>query len=317
MLTDNLKGKVVVIGAGNVGATVAYTTVLNNVASEVVLIDVNREKAKGEALDMNHGIAYVKQIMIRDGDYSDCKDADVIIITAGLGRKPGQTRLDLARINVSIAKDIAKNIMKYATNPILLVVSNPVDIITYVLTKETGLPPERVIGTGTTLDTSRFKYLISKHCNIDVRNVHASIIGEHGDSEVPVWSRANIAGKPFSDFLDNTSPESAEAERNKIFGETKTAGAEIISLKGSTFYAISMGTVRILSAIIGNEQSVLTVSTVLNGEYGINDIALSLPCVVNSSGISRKIDIQISEEEETLLLASAEQLKSVLKEVYN
>ena len=317
MLTDNLKGKVVVIGAGNVGATVAYTTVLNNVASEVVLIDVNREKAKGEALDMNHGIAYVKQIMIRDGDYSDCKDADVIIITAGLGRKPGQTRLDLARLNVSIAKDIAKNIMKYATNPILLVVSNPVDIITYVLTKETGLPPERVIGTGTTLDTSRFKYLISKHCNIDVRNVHASIIGEHGDSEVPVWSRANIAGKPFSDFLDNTTPESAEAERNKIFEETKTAGAEIISLKGATFYAIAMGTVRILSAIIGNEQSVLTVSTVLNGEYGINDIALSLPCVVNSSGISRKIDIQISEEEETLLLASAEQLKSVLKEVYN
>ena len=317
MLTDNLKGKVVVIGAGNVGATIAYTTVLNNVASEVVLIDVNREKAKGEALDMNHGIAYVKQIMIRDGDYSDCKDADVIIITAGLGRKPGQTRLDLARINVSIAKDIAKNIMKYATNPILLVVSNPVDIITYVLTKETGLPPERVIGTGTTLDTSRFKYLISKHCNIDVRNVHASIIGEHGDSEVPVWSRANIAGKPFSDFLDNTSPESAEAERNKIFEETKTAGAEIISLKGATFYAIAMGTVRILSAIIGNEQSVLTVSTVLNGEYGINDIALSLPCVVNSSGISRKIDIQITEEEETLLLASAEQLKSVLKEVYN
>jgi len=317
MLTDNLKGKVVVIGAGNVGSTIAYTTVLNNVASEVVLIDVNREKAKGEALDMNHGIAYVKQIMIRDGDYSDCKDADVIIITAGLGRKPGQTRLDLARINVSIAKDIAKNIMKYATNPILLVVSNPVDIITYVLTKETGLPPERVIGTGTTLDTSRFKYLISKHCNIDVRNVHASIIGEHGDSEVPVWSRANIAGKPFSDFLDNTTPESAEAERNKIFEETKTAGAEIISLKGATFYAIAMGTVRILSAIIGNEQSVLTVSTVLDGEYGINNIALSLPCVVNSSGISRKIDIQITEEEETLLLASAEQLKSVLKEVYN
>lgn len=316
MLTNNLKGKVVVIGAGNVGSTIAYTTVLNNVASEVVLIDVNREKAKGEALDMNHGIAYVKQIMIHDGDYSDCKDADVIIITAGLGRKPGQTRLDLAKINVNIAKDIAKNIMKYATNPILLVVSNPVDIITYVLTKETGLPPERVIGTGTTLDTSRFKYLISKHCNIDVRNVHASIIGEHGDSEVPVWSRANIAGKPFDDFLDNTTPESAQAQRNKIFEETKTAGAEIISLKGATFYAIAMGTVRILSAIIGNEQSVLTVSTVLNGEYGIKDIALSLPCVVNSSGISRKIDIQITEEEETLLLASAEQLKSVLKEVY-
>ncbi len=316
MLTNNLKGKVVVIGAGNVGSTIAYTTVLNNVASEVVLIDVNREKAKGEALDMNHGIAYVKQIMIHDGDYSDCKDADVIIITAGLGRKPGQTRLDLAKINVNIAKDIAKNIMKYATNPILLVVSNPVDIITYVLTKETGLPPERVIGTGTTLDTSRFKYLISKHCNIDVRNVHASIIGEHGDSEVPVWSRANIAGKPFDDFLDNTTPESAQAQRNKIFEETKTAGAEIISLKGATFYAIAMGTVRILSAIIGNEQSVLTVSTVLNGEYGIKDIALSLPCVVNSSGISRKIDIKITEEEETLLLASAEQLKSVLKEAY-
>jgi len=315
MLTDNIKGKVVIIGAGNVGSTIAYTTVLNNVASEVVIIDVNKEKAKGEALDMNHGIAYVKQIMIRDGDYEDCKDADVIIITAGLGRKPGQTRLDLARINVSIAKDIAKNIMKYAVNPILLVVSNPVDIITYVLAKETGLPPERVIGTGTTLDTSRFKYLISKHCDIDVRNVHASIIGEHGDSEVPVWSRANIAGKPFADFL-NASPEVAEVERNKIFEDTKTAGAEIISLKGATFYAIAMGTVRILTAIIGNEQSVLTVSSVLDGEYGIKDIALSLPCVINSSGISRKIDMQISEEEETLLLASSEQLKSVLKEVY-
>lgn len=309
------KGKVVIIGAGNVGATIAYTIMMNNMMSEIVLIDIDRSKAKGEALDMNHGIAYFKQINIRDGDYSDCTDAEVIIITAGVARKPGQTRIDLAKINVSIAKDIAKNIMQYATNPLILVFSNPVDIITYIIQKETGLDRRRVIGSGTTLDTARFRYLLSKHCNVDVRNVHAYIIGEHGDSQLAVWSRANIAGKTFDEVCLNCEKQCHNINREKIFAETKNSGAEIIALKGSTYFGISLAAMRILGAITGDESSILTVSSVINGEYGISDVALSLPSVIAANGIERIIDIDISEKELSELNSSVQKLKEVIKEL--
>ena len=315
MNRSTIKGKIVVIGAGNVGSTIAYTIMLSNLTSEIVIIDVNKEKAKGEALDMNHGIAYFKQVTIRDGEYSDCEDADVIIVTAGVGRKPGQSRLDLAKINVSIAKDIARNIMLFAKDPIILVISNPVDIITYVIQKETGLPPHRVIGSGTTLDTARFRYLISKHCKIDVRNIHAYIVGEHGESQFPVWSRANVAGKPFDEFCDDCDKRCQKVNRDKIFEETKNSGAEIIALKGATYYGIGMAATRIIGAIMGNENSVLTISSVLCGEYGIDDVALSLPCVVNSDGIDRILNVRMNKKELEDLKKSADKLKEFAKEI--
>lgn len=308
-------GKVVIIGAGLVGTSVAYTIMMNHIASEIVLIDVNKDKAFGEALDMNHGMAFFKQVNVHAGDYSDCRDASIIIITAGVGRKPGQTRNDLARTNVAIAKDITKNIMQYAVNPIILVISNPVDIITYCVQKESGLPAGRVIGSGTTLDTGRLRYLLSKHCGVDVRNVHAYIIGEHGDSEVPVWSRANIAGKPFAEFCEDCDKKCHAINRELIFKQTKDSGAEIIEKKGATYYGVSMAASRIVAAIMDNEDAVLTVSSSLSGEYGLKNVALSLPCVINTNGIDRVIALHPDDEEVMKLNASAEALKSVLSQL--
>jgi len=312
----SVKGKAVIIGTGNVGATVAYTIMMNHIASEIVLIDVNKEKASGEALDMNHGIAFFKQLVIREGDYSDCENAQVVIITAGVGRQPGQTRIDLAKINIAIIKEITHKIMEYASNPIILVVSNPVDILTYVVQKESGLPASRVFGSGTTLDSGRFRYLLSRHCQVDVRNVHAYIIGEHGDSEVPVWSRANIAGKPFEEYCEDCPRQCREVNRNKIFELTKNAGAEIISKKGATYYGVSMAVARIVNAIIGNEFAVLTVSSCVANKYGVSGVALSLPSVININGIDRIINLELNKKESAQLRESADKLKAVIDEAY-
>lgn len=309
------KSKVVVIGAGKVGSTVAYTIMMNNLTSEIVLVDVDRGRARGEALDISHGIAYFKQLTIRDGDFEDCADADVIIISAGIGRQPGQTRIDLARTNVSITRDILSKIMKYASNPLIMLISNPVDVLTYMVQKESGLPATRVIGTGTMLDTGRFRYLLSQHCQVDIRNVHAYIVGEHGDSEVPVWSRASIASKPFDEYCEDCPRRCQKINRQQIFEETRDGGAEIIKAKGATFYGVALAATRLLGAIMGNENSVLTLTTALNGNYGISDVAVSLPCVVNRNGIDRYLDIRMSEDELDQLRLSAEKLKGVIKEV--
>ena len=316
MNTATNKSKVVVVGAGKVGATVAYTIMMNNLTSEIVLVDVDRGKARGEALDISHGIAYFKQLTIRDGDFSDCADADVIVITAGIPRLPGQTRIDLARTNVAVTREIVRKVMEHAKNPLFVVISNPVDVLTYVVQKESGLPASRVIGSGTTLDTGRFRYLISQHCKVDVRNVHAYIIGEHGDSEVPVWSRASIASKPFDEYCEDCPRRCQKINRQQIYEQTRDAGAEIIKLKGATFYGVALAATRIVGAIMGDENSVLTLSTVLDGNYGISDVALSLPCIVNRQGIDRYLNIRMSDEELKLLGESAEKLKAVLTEVY-
>ena len=315
MVKKGHHSKVVVIGAGNVGATVAYTIMLSGAVSEIVFVDVMGAKASGEALDMNHGIAFFKQMSLRAGGYDECADADVVIITAGIGRKPGQTRIDLAKVNIGVVRDIAKNIMAVTKNPLILVISNPVDILTYIVQKETGLPPGRVFGSGTTLDTGRFRYLLSEKCKIDVRNIHAYIIGEHGDSEVPVWSRTFIGCQPFADVMTDLENAGTPIDKDEIFEKTKTAGAEIIAKKGATYYGIGMAASRIVSAIIGNEYTMLSVTSVVNGEYGISDIALSLPCVICSDGIDRIVDIGISAEEQKLLEISAQKLKDVLTEV--
>lgn len=316
MNTATNKSKVVVVGAGKVGASVAYTIMMNNLTSEIVLVDVDRGKARGEALDISHGIAYFKQLTIRDGDFSDCADADVIVITAGIPRQPGQTRIDLARTNVAVTRDIVRRIMEHATNPLFVVISNPVDVLTYIVQKESGLPASRVIGSGTTLDTGRFRYLLSQHCKVDVRNVHAYIIGEHGDSEVPVWSRASIASKPFDEYCEDCPRRCLKINRQQIFEQTRDAGAEIIKLKGATFYGVALAATRIVGAVMGDENSVLTVSSVLDGNYGIKDVALSLPCIVNRNGIDRYLNIRMNDGELALLGESAEKLKAVLGEVY-
>ena len=303
-------GKVVVVGAGNVGATVAYSILLNNLCNDLVIIDVAKDKASGEALDMKHATSFFKPIRVRDGEYSECADADVIVVTAGVGRKPGQTRLDLAKINVGIAKDIAKSIIEYNKNPMIVVVSNPVDIITYVIQKETGLPKNRVIGSGTSLDTARLRYSISEQLNLDVRDVNAFMVGEHGDSMFPVWSCANVAGAPLKDMLDESGVNCEEILKRTIDG-----GAEIIRKKGATFYGIGSSTAKIVSAILHDENAVLPLSKVAEGEYGLEDVALGLPYVLNKNGISHVINIPMDEEEKKLLNASAEKLKGVIKDV--
>ncbi|NLT98390.1 MAG: L-lactate dehydrogenase [Christensenellaceae bacterium] len=310
------KSKVVVIGAGKVGATVAYTIMMNKLASEIVLLDVDRNKARGEALDISHGIAYFKQLTIRDGDYADCADADVIVLTAGIPRKPGQTRLDLARTNVAVTREIVSNVMKHADNPLFLVISNPVDVLTYVVQKESGLPASRVIGSGTTLDTGRFRYFLSQHCKVDVRDVHAYIIGEHGDNSVPVWSRASIASKPFDEYCEDCPRRCLKIYREHIFEQTRNAGTELIKFKGATFYGVALAVTRIIGAFMGDENSVFTVSSVLDGNYGISDVALSLPCILNRNGIDRYLDIRISDEERLQLQESANKLKAAIRDVY-
>ena len=313
--TATNKSKIVIIGAGKVGTNVAYTIMMNNLTSEIVLIDVDKERARGEALDMCHGITFFKQLIIRGGDYSDCADADLIIHSAGVGRKPGQTRIDLARTNVAVTREIMNDVMKYAVDPLFVIISNPLDVITYLVQKEYNLPATRVIGTGTMLDTGRFRYLLSNHCDVDVRNVHAYIVGEHGDSSVPVWSRATIASKPFDEFCEDCPRRCHMINRQKIYEQTRDAGADIIKAKGATSYGISLATARLAGALMGDERSILTVSSTINGNYGIEDVALSLPCVINRDGIARYHDLRMNSLEIAMLRESAEKLKAVIKEV--
>lgn len=311
------KSKVAIIGAGFVGASTAFAMSLQQMATEVVLIDVNKEKAYGEALDINHGISFVGQMAVYSGDYSDVKDCDVIIITAGANRKPGETRLDLAKKNVSIAKEITANIMKHYNHGVILVVSNPVDILTYMITKWSGLPSGRVMGSGTVLDSSRFRYLLSKKLNVDVRNVHGYIIGEHGDSQLPAWSATHIAGQNIGEYAQTPGGIFTAEDKIAIAEEVKKAGAEIIKNKGATYYAIAITISAIVETLLKNQNTIRTVGSVINGNYGIEDVSLSLPSIVNSDGVQSIIPLVLSPEEEDALRASAESVKSVLNEVKN
>ena len=287
MGTRKTKGKIAIIGAGFVGASTAFSIATSGIASEMVLIDVNVEKAIGEVMDLNHGLSFLSPLDLKAGDYSDVKDADVIIITAGAARKPGETRLDLAKKNSDIMRSIVPQIMEFYNGGILLVVSNPVDVLTYLVQKMSGLPASKVIGSGTVLDSARFRYLISQHCKVDIRNIHGYIIGEHGDSEVPVWSRANIAGERIDEYCNACSRNCGGIEREKIEKDVRDAGAKIIRFKGATYYAIALSVTRICEAILKNQKSILTVGSVINGPYGIHDVALSLPSVIDGEGIHK------------------------------
>ena len=304
--------RVVIVGAGMVGATFAYSLMINGIASEIIMIDVNQERVAGEIMDLNHGISFVRPALVRAGTYVDCKDADIIVITAGSNQRPGETRIDLLARNTEIFRSIIEQITATGTEAILLIATNPVDLMTYITYKLSGFPEGRVIGSGTVLDSARFRYLISTHCHVDPSNVHAYIIGEHGDTEVPVWSLANIAGIRFADFCPVCGEMCTKPlPKEEIFDEVKNAAYKIIKGKGATYYAIGLALVEIVESIIRDEYSVLTVSTLLKGEYGIEGIFLSLPCVVNRQGIERKMQLSLSTEEESALRHSAEVLKQI------
>jgi len=306
--------RVVIVGAGMVGSTYAYSLMISGLVSEIIIIDVNEERAMGEVMDLNHGLPFVRPALIRTGTYADCATADLVVVTAGAAQKEGETRIDLVHRNTEIFKGIIPQIMASGTQAVLLIASNPVDVMTYVTYKLSGLPKQKVIGSGTVLDTARFRYLLSEHCRIDPSNVHGYILGEHGDSELPVWSLANIAGLRFSEYCPVCGKNCGPLKREKIFEEVKNAAYQIIKGKGATYYAIGLALVNITESILRNEYSVLTVSTYLEGEYGLEDVCLSLPTVVARSGAQKIIKLTLDEKEEAMLQHSAAVLKKVIAE---
>ncbi len=314
-MNDKTINKVAIIGTGFVGSTTAYTLMLSGLISEIVLIDRNTAKAEGEAMDLNHGMPFVRPVKIYTGDYSGCAGADIVIITAGANQKPGETRMDLVHKNTSIFKDIIREVIKHNNSCILLVVTNPVDILTYVTYKISGFPADRVLGSGTVLDTARFRYLLSEHVSLDTRNVHGYIIGEHGDTEVPAWSLTNIAGIPMDNYCNDFNICSDSLSKNDIYESVKNAAYNIIDRKGATYYAVALAVRRIVEAIVRDESSILTVSSLLDGQYGLSGICLSVPTVVNKKGIDRIIDISLSEAESEQLARSGQALKDILKQL--
>jgi L-lactate dehydrogenase len=309
------RSKVVVVGSGFVGSSAAFAMSINQLCSELVLIDINNEKSMGEAMDINHGLPFLGQMTIYAGDYSDCKDADVIVITAGANRKPGETRIDLAKKNVMIVKEITANIKKHYTGGVILVISNPVDILTYLVAKWMDLPEGRVIGSGTVLDSARFRSLLSQKFNIDVKNVHGYIIGEHGDTQFPAWSATHIAGLSIDEYCKATNTVFTDEDRIAIADEVRKAGASIIQNKGATYYGIAIAINIIVESLLRGNNTIRTVGTVMNGAYGIHDIAFSIPCIVGANGVEKALELALTPQEETLLYYSAEQVKIVLNQV--
>ncbi len=307
--------KITVIGSGNVGSTIAYTLTVMGIASEIVMIDVNEEKSLGEALDIRQGIPFCSPANIYAGTYSDAKDSDIVVITSGMARKPGQTRLDLAQTNVDIIKSIADKIVPVAPEAKYVIVSNPVDILTYVFLKHTGLPQERVIGSGTILDTARLRARIAEYYSINQKNVHAYVLGEHGDSSFVPWSLANISNVPVENFKDAILTKDAYPEfvLSEVEDYMRKSGARIIQRKGATFYAVSISVCHICKCILSGIDTTLTVSTMLNGEYGIDDVCLSLLSVVGSKGAHSKIMLPLNDEEIKALHNSANVLKDLIK----
>ena len=303
--------KAAMIGCGFVGSASAFALMQSGLFSELVLIDANHDKAEGEAMDIAHGLPFAGQMKIYAGDYDDIVDAAVIIVTAGAAQKPGETRLDLVNKNVNIFKSIIPEIAKRNYKGILLIVANPVDILTYTAVKLSGLPENRVIGSGTVLDTARLKYALGEHLEVDSRSVHSFIIGEHGDSEIVAWSSTNVSGIPVNDCCELRGHFNHEEAMHRIAEDVKNSAYDIIEKKGATYYGIAMSVKRICECIMCDEKSILPISSMMHGEYGISDICLSMPTVVGREGVETRVPIQLNEQEESALSASAEQLSKV------
>jgi len=314
MQTVNMR-KAAIVGCGFVGAASAFALMQSGLFSEMVLTDLDRQKAEGEALDISHGLPFAKPMRIYAGDYDDVADAAVIVITAGAGQKPGETRLDLVRRNIEIFRGIIPEIAKRDPGGILLIVANPVDILTYAAVRLSGLPENRVFGSGTMLDTARLKYLLGQHLDVDSRSVHAFIIGEHGDSEIAVWSSANISGVPLHDFCEMRGHYHHEEAMREIAEGVKNSAYEIIAKKRATYYGVAMSVRRICEAIIRDEKSILPVSFIQHGLYGVDDVALSMPAVIGKDGVEAQVPISLSAQETAALRESGETLKAVLQDV--
>ncbi|MGM9550636.1 MAG: L-lactate dehydrogenase [Clostridia bacterium] len=304
--------KAVVIGSGFVGSTIAYTLAAKGIFDDIGLIDIDVDKAEGDAADISHGVSFVKPVSITSGGYDLCKDADMIVITAGVGQKKGETRRELLERNAVVFKSITDKIKENAKGePLVMVVSNPVDVLTYMTWKMLGYDKSRVFGSGTVLDTSRMKYLLGKCADIDMRNIHTYVIGEHGDSSVPVWSATSIAGLRIEEFAKTHEC----VDIYEIPQKVREAAYDVIDKKGATYYAIALAVSRICEAITGDEKSVLTVSKVMEGEYSLNDVAISIPTIVGGMGAGKVIELPLSKEEKEGLEKSAEIMKGQLRDI--
>ena len=314
---NNRSQKVGLVGTGFVGSSFAYSLMQRGIASELVLIDANADKAVGEMMDLNHGLSFTKPMKITSGKYSDLAGSKVVVISAGTSQKPGETRLDLLARNAAIFRSIIPEVVNYNPGGIILIATNPVDILTYISLKESGLPPSKVIGSGTILDTARFRFLLGQYYEVDTRSVHSYIVGEHGDSEIPLWSMANIGGVRLQEFAPLKNKQYDQEEMNKLFISVRDAAYEIIKRKGASYYAIGLGLLSIVESILGNYRSVLSISTLMNGQYGVRDICLSLPSVVGENGIEEILTLPMNAEEQEGFRVSANKLKATLHNLHS
>lgn len=307
--------RVAVVGTGNVGATFAYALLLSGLAAEIVLIDANHTKAEGEAMDLNHTVPFTHPTRVWAGTYADCAGATVTVISAGAAQKPGETRLDLVKKNTAIFRQIVPEVARNNPEGIIIIATNPVDVLTYVTWKLSGLPAQQVMGSGTILDTARFRYMLSQHFDVDPRSVHANIIGEHGDSEVPVWSLANIAGMRLEDYCKAQGLSLDQSAMDNIFAQTRDAAYHIIQRKGSTYYAVAAGLMRLVEAILRDQSTVLSASSLISNYYDIEDVCLSLPTVIDRRGIERVLRLELRNDEIEALRHSSQILKSTIAQL--
>lgn len=304
--------KVVIIGVGAVGSSFAYALAQKGLADDICLVDANNDLASGQVLDLAHGLPFYPPVQIHVGSKKDYADASVIVITAGAKQNPGESRLNLLQRNASIIESIVDDIVSENSQAVIVVTTNPVDILTHVALKRCGWAKGRVIGSGTVLDSARFRYLISRYCNVDVGNVHAYILGEHGDSELPAWSMTNVAGVPVDEYASKHGAGHWHDERERIAREVKESAYHIINYKGATYYAIGMALTRIVGAILQDQQSVLTISTLLEGEYGINGVCIGVPCVIGQNGVVSIVEASLMRDEQKALEKSANTLREAL-----
>lgn len=310
------KRKVVLVGTGFVGMSMAYAMLNRGGVDELILIDINKDKTIGEEMDLSHGLPFAPQKMIiKAGDYDECKDAQVVVITAGIAQKPGQTRLELAETNTKIMKQITQSIMASGFNGVIIVASNPVDLMTYVVGKVSGFPTNKVIGSGTVLDTARLRFLVAEHLHVSSKNVHAYIMGEHGDSSFVPWSKSYIGCKPLKDIITERGEQEDILEN--IYKQVQQEAYEIINKKKATYYGIGMGLTKIIKAILNDEHEILTVSTYLDGEYGQKDIYIGVPAIVNSNGIQEILNLNLSKEENARFKNSCNVLNEMKNEIFS
>ncbi len=313
-----MRRKITIIGAGSVGSTIAYNLSNTDIASEIVLLDINKDKVTGEVLDIAQGTCFRDPISIIAGEYEDAAGSDIVIITSGVARKPGQTRIELTKTNVDILKQITPNIVKYAPNAKYIIVSNPVDIMTYVFTKISGIPEKQIIGSGTILDTARLRHGLSERLNVAQKNIHAYVYGEHGDTSFIPWSCADIGSANIDAYRDMMVEEGKDIppiDKEEILAYVQKSGGQIIANKGATYYAVSSSVVKLCNMLAGSQGSISTVSTMMHGEYGVDDVCLSMLTLVGPNGIEGKVPVKLTEEEIGKLRKSGDALKAVIKEI--